>query len=250
MSTITMVASAPIRLPLSAPQIQQDGQSEYAVHLALVRGLTKSMLSTVTILGDSSAGVAQALNALVMPAIAIGAAATGSNLADPTTTTAALVTVVNATSELFTKVLAASVKLGLPLITYSGGGTTSGTIPAITKVVNGASAGVAVATYDALLLTLNTAHYTLATMIDRLAVAAGTPILTGVVGIRATWSDTPATTIAAFNTTLGSGVSPGVLVTEAQADLTQIANNVATMAYVLNAAITGYTVVPVVVVAG
>lgn len=256
MAAITMSLTAPLRIPVSGPQFLQDGNSQFAAILAFARVTAKVMLASTSALVDSSTGVAQALNAVIIAPVSVGAAASGSNLADPTTTMAALVTVYSATLELYTKTSAALLKLGVTTaataITYSGGGTgPTNTMGAITKTVTGATTGAPVVAYNALVALVNTAHYNLALMIDKVATASGTTLVGGPSGIRATWTDTayaPGAVVAAFPVTLGSAVSPGVLQTEAVATLTQFANNIATFGATLNAALVGVTVAPIVVI--
>lgn len=240
MSTITM-ASGPILLRREG--FGTGGEEDGRIFRRVVHFQAKQWLAIYTNLVDSSGGTASGASALPQVAAVVGAAASGSNLADKTTTEVALGNVQDAIGELLARTNAAMGKLGLPVSVNNGGGTApDGTINSISIAPTGATTGAPVAGVNAFITAANTALYNVATQINRIAIATGVTPAAGsgyivVIG----WKDTPLATIPLFVTNTGIAASPATTQAEAIAALTALRNNVATLSATLNTAVTGYT---------
>lgn len=217
-------------------QMASDGVNAADVLRSILRFQAKSAVAA-TGLTDSSTGAASGTNVVAAPsAAAVATAATGSNLADKTTTEAAMVTVQNSLATLYAKANAAATALGLPTVTYNGGGTSGGnTVAAQTKSVTGAATGVPAAAYNAFVAGANAGYYNLAVLVNRLAVAAGATSL----NVDALKGAAVASTVAAIPVATGTAASPGVLKSVADADLNSYANNTATVAAAITAIVAG-----------
>lgn len=203
-----------------------DGSSMAEALRAVMQYQGKSAV-VATALTDSSAGAASAsrLIATVIPAVATANSAT--SLADKVTTEAAMVTVQNALATLYAKTATATAVLGLPAITYSGGGASGGnTVAAVTKTVTAAAVGVPVVAWNAFSVAVGSAFYQLGRKVNELCVATGAPLL----DLSALKGTAILATVPAMVTATGAAADPGLTAAKAGADLTVFANNVATVA--------------------
>lgn len=208
-------------------QTTNDGSNLAEVLRAIMQYQAKGAV-VATGLTDSSTGVASGTGLLPASSTAVNIAQSGSNLADKATTEAAMVTVLNALATLYAKANTAATSLGLATITYNGGGTGGGnTVAAVTKVVTGATTGVPATTYNVFTSGANNAVYQLAVLVNKLGAATGYGVVLNTTAFKGTLSSA---TIAAISTATGTAVAPSVAQTTAQADLTILANNVATLA--------------------
>lgn len=222
-----------------------DGGSSTHLIAALAAQAARIAIASETDITDSTGGVAAGSRKLVAvnPTL-VNVANSGSNLADKTTTEAALTAVKDAILELHTKAAALGTKLGLTNVTYNAGGTTGdGTVGAIAATVTGAATGVKATETNATLSALNDAFASVVGEINAAAIATGVDIL-DVSDMKGSWLSTvPALTVAG-----GTAATPGVTKASVDAVLDAYRNNVATAVAVLNA-ITGNTVPLVLVVA-
>lgn len=209
--------------------------------LAIARHIARDLTSGVTALTDSSAGTPGATVDKVDTTAFVNVAASGSSLAGKATTEAALGTVKDALVELYAKANAYAAIVGVDAITYSGGGTAAdGTVGAVTKSVTGAATGVTASAFADVVDPINAAIYNLAIFVNRIARAQGKETVT-------VFQDTATNTIAALATDTGTAADPGVTKVAADAALTVLANNVATLATKLNTFNDGVSVASVVV---
>ena len=184
-------------------------------------------------LTDSSGGTA---GTLASGTFAINEAASGTDLADKTTTEAALGTVADAVATLAAKYNAIATILGLPAITDSSGGSSGGdTLGAVTATVTGAATGGQATEYNASVDAIEAAFHTLASHANKAAAATGgaSDSVAGLSG------QTYSATIAAIPTDVGTAADPGVKKATVDADLATFADNAATIAATLNAAVAG-----------
>ena len=222
-----------------------DGGSSTHLIAALAAQAARIAIASDTDITDSSGGVASSVRKLVaVSPVLVNVAAAGSNLADKTTTEAALNLVKDAILELNTKAASLATKLGLTPLTYNGGGTaTDGTLTAIPSTVTGAATGVKALETGASLSALNDAFASVAGLINSVALATGVDIL-DISDLKGSWVQTvPVITVAG-----GTAATPGVTKAVVDAALVAYKANIATAAAVLNA-ITGNTVPLVLVVA-
>ncbi len=158
-------------------------------------------------------------------------AASGSSLADKTTTEAALVKIKNAITELATKANTFATALSVTGLTDSSGGTTAdGTIAACDQSVTGAATGVLAVNINADALLIDGAFAEITLVANRCAVAAGVAPL----NITYTGFPTNDGTIAAVSTGGGTAASPGVTKVAMDAALVSWVNNVAYIAAKFN----------------
>lgn len=222
-----------------------DGGSSVHLIAAIAAQAARVAIAGEADIVDSTGGVASAVRKLVAVAPTLAnVAASGSNLADKTTTEAALNLVKDAILELNTKAAALATKLGISTLTYNGGGTASnGTLEAISSTVTGAATGVQATQMNATITAINDAFASVVALINAIAVATGVDTL-DLSDLKGSWMQTvPAITVAG-----GAAASPGVSKAAVDAVLVAYKNNLATAASVLNA-VTGNTVPLVLVVA-
>lgn len=198
-------------------KIQKDGSYINAMsHTEVIRGLAQMFAR------DSSKAVANALvnnsggtAGEVAPApVFVNVAADGSNLAPKAGTETNLNLVKDALLEIYTKANAYATAIGLPTVTYNGGGTTvDDEILAIGVSVTGATTGVQAAAMNTTAAALNNSIYNAAVLVNRVAEAVGlkpVKISGHFDGIE------PETSISAITVDGGTAASPGV--TKAQVD--------------------------------
>ena len=171
-------------------------------------------------------------------AAVVGAAASGSNLADKTTSEAAFTTVKDALRELYAQANTLAALTGSDLVTYNGGGaSTDGTVGAITVSVTGASTGILVADTNTFLNSLNSSVYNCALFCNRLAKATGNTGLT----LSGFTTESVLATVPAITISGGTAASPGVTKAEADAALTAFRTNITSLANFLNGLISTQT---------
>ena len=155
----------------------------------------------------------------------INEAASGSDLADTTTTDSALDTVHDALAELYDEANSLASKLGLEQVTYNGGGASpDGTVDAITTSVTGAATGAQATEMNTVRAAFDDAFYQLANMVNDLSRATGLDEMT--IDFNKPTSDT----IAAITIDTGSAADPGVKKTNVDAALATWQENVKTIA--------------------
>lgn len=180
--------------------------------------------AAITPLTDNSAGGG---SAFTIPAKASAVAASGSNIATSASFNTAIGTVKDAIATLYAKANAINAALGLPSVTYNGGGTSGGnTVAAVTKTTTGGTTGVQLAEYEAIRLATNGQLTRLKGIVDTLARALGVSKIPDIAG------QTGAA--GAIGTTSGAA-APGISKAKADSDLAAWANNIAVVAAKLNA---------------
>jgi hypothetical protein len=205
----------------------KKGLTVESVVEALVKAHAKNVVSGVTNLTNSSGGT-PATGIVDLSVALVNVAASGSNLADTTTTAAALVTVQDALKEIGTKANEYATLLGITNLTYSGGGAAAdGTVGAVTQTVTAAATGAQASNLNADTASINAATYKLAAFVNQLLRATGYTELTLTTGHTVG-------TVGAITTATGTAASPGVTAVAVNAELVKAANNVATLATQLN----------------
>lgn len=205
----------------------------------LVQQRSRDAISGVTALTNSAGGTPGTV--ITRVADVVGAANSGSNLADKTTSEAAFTTVKDALLELYTKANALAAITGSDAVTYNGGGTSAdGTVGAITVSVTGAATGILVANTNTFLDALNSSVYNCAVLCNRLARATGNTELT-FSGFTGTNAESVLATVPAITIAGGTAASPGVTKAEADAALVAFRTNITSMAAFLNSLISTQT---------
>ena len=162
----------------------------------------------------------------------VGAANSGTSLAQKAATETALGKVKNAVTELATKTNEILALLGLTQLTDNSGGTAAdGTIAAMDTSTTAATTGCVVATTNAIVTVINDAFNELGLKANIIAKAVG---IEGV-NLAADFASKNGT-IAAISTSTGTAADPGVTKAEVDAALVIWADNVAYLAALLNAA--------------
>lgn len=203
-------------------------QNENAL-LQLVKAHGRTVCSGVASLTDSSGGSASTTALTATTVATANAADVSTSLAQKTASEAILVTVVNALRELYAKANEYATCLGLPTVTYSGGGAaTDGTIAAISVGTTAAATGAQATNLNAILTILNTDFYIVGALVNKIANALGLTQLTLPTG------QTYATTVAAIATDTGTAADPGVTKVAFDAVAVVLRNEVSTLATKLN----------------
>ena len=217
-------------------KVRKDGtlQGATGIHdvvYALAAQAAKTKAGEVAALTDNSSGDATpTANAVQSVAAFVGAAASGSNLADKTTFEAALGKVKNAVTELAAKANAVAAKVGVAGVTDNSGGTAAdGTIAACDQSVTGASTGSLVDDTNAIRVVINDAFAEITKVVNRCAVAVGETKVSASADFAAANG-----TIAAISTATGTAASPGVTKVEADAALVTWVDNIAFLVAKLN----------------
>jgi len=210
------------------------GETLESVIRSLSRTLACQAVATAAVaaLTDNSTGVSS--NSFTIPAAATATPASGSNLATSASVNTALGTVKDAVATLYAKLNPLLTALGLPTVSYTGGGTSGGNvIAAITKTTTGSTTGVVLAEYEATRLMLNGWFTRLHGQVNEVAAAVGINKLPFAAG--ATSTSTGAVAATATN------AATGVTKAKADADFSAWADDVAVIAAKLNAirAVTG-----------
>jgi hypothetical protein len=220
--------SSPTVIRKNGVQVQAD--AFHKVIRKLVQQDGRRIANGVSALTNNSGGTASS----VAPAAAfVGGAASGSNLADKTTSEAAFNTVLDALGELFNQANAIATAIGITTVTNSAGGTSPDkTIGAITTTVTGATTGILVSNSNTFLTALNNAFYNCAALVNKVCLATGN----SAVNFSAFKNYALLTTVPAITISGGTAATPGVLATEANAALLQFQTNVKTLAAALIAA--------------
>lgn len=208
---------------------------------ALVQTHAKSVVAVTTPpLVDSSGGLVANPVAFVAPFV--DAAAVGSSLAGQASFDNALGTVLNAMDTMYGVANALAAKLGVEIVTYTGGGTlgTNGAINAIT-LATGAAVGPASATANLIVANVNQSLYMLLTTTRKLCLATGdNEPYDNLASMIAAKQTLPSITMAipVIGTTFGAAGAagvPGVTLVAANATLAAWASIIATIAASLNA---------------
>ena len=227
--------ATPIKLKKFGSAVQ--GESNFALVLRrLSQQSARTALASTSALTQNSGGAA---GSVAPAALVAGAAASGSNLADKTTSEAALNTVLDALKELYTKANAMATTLGLSTVTNNGGGAAAdGTVGAITVAVTGATTGILVANTNTMITALNKSMYNLAILVRSLNRATHNPdpVIASFGAFASKLATIPAITIDG-----GTAASPGVTQAEIQAVLTQYRTNIKTLGDMLNTIINTQT---------
>jgi hypothetical protein len=213
-----------------------DGSALADVLLAVLQYQGKTA-AAATALTDSSTGAASASRLIAATAAAaVSTANSGTNLADKTTTEAAMVTVKGGLSTLVAKANTALTIFGYTNITDSSGGSSGGnTVAAMTKSVTAATTGVPAAAWNTFVAAVQLETYNTAILVNKLCAATGQAVL----DLSALKGTAVATTFPVVSTATGTATDPGTTKARVDADLTVFANNVATIAARINACISG-----------
>lgn len=222
----------------------RDGVATHDALVAMAQFQARYALDAVAPITNSIGGTPSATYAIAaVAADAVNEAASGSDLADKTTTEAALGTVRDALNEVFAKYNSAAALVGFPSITNSSGGAAAdGTAGAVTVSVTGAATGGQAADLNVALAAIANATYNAAAAVNKVAKAAGTPTL--VVAPEA--AGTALSTIPAYAITVGTAATPGVKKAVVDAKLVALRTNLTTLAATLNLALAGAGAAPVV----
>jgi hypothetical protein len=208
---------------------KREAIDETAALYQLIRAHARNTQSAVASLTDSSGGAASTTTVVAASTSLANAANSGTNLAQKAASEAILVTVVDAMRELYVKANEYATNLGLPTVTYSGGGAaTDGTIAAISVATTAAATGIQATETNAILTVLNTDFYILTALVNKIANAMGLSQLTNLTG------QTYAATVASISTSAGTAADPGVTATAFNAEAVKLRNNVATLATKIN----------------
>lgn len=193
----------------------------------LVRTVSRLHVADITKITNNSGGSG---TAIAQVADFVNVAASGSNLADKTTTEAAYTTVLDAIRELYTQANLVNTTLGINTVTYSGGGASvDGTIAAITVSVTGAATGVQATAMNTTKNALNNAIYQLTGLVNKAATSVGETKLAMDYAL-----DTAAT-IAAITIAGGTAATPGVTKVAVDASLVTLRSSIFALATKLNA---------------
>jgi hypothetical protein len=214
----------------------QDGSALSGVLLDILRFQTKIALSA-TALTDSSTGAVSGTRAIAaVAAAAVSTANAGTNLADKTTTEAAMTTVLNGLATLHAKAATAVALIGVTAITNNGGGASGGnTVAAVTKSVTATATGVPAAAWNTFTAAVAGSFYQVGRQVNQLCSATGQLPL----DLSALKGTLVNSTVAAISTATGAATDPGTTKARVDADLTVMANNIATIAARINACISG-----------
>lgn len=195
----------------------------------LIQAHARTVTSSVASLTDSSGGTPSTTTVVAASTSLAAAANSGTNLAQKAASEAILVTIVDALKELYTKANEYATALGLPTVTYSGGGaSTDGTIAAVSVSTTAAATGLVAANVNAIFTVLNTDFYILAALVNKIANAQGVSTLTNLT------NQTFASTVASISTDTGTAADPGVTKTAFDAETTKLRNNISTLATKIN----------------
>lgn len=207
-----------------------DGGSNQHLIVAMAQQIARQVTAAETDITDSSGGTASTTLTLVdIAADFANVADNSTSLASGTTAAAKLNLVKDAILELATKANALATKIGVTGLTYNGGGTSAdGTIGAI-GTTTAATTGAKATESNATVLLLNDALFSVAALVNRLAVA------TGVAPLKVDLTGTFASTVASITVATGTAADPGISKTAFDAKLALYANNIATVAARLNA---------------
>ncbi len=198
----------------------------------LAKDIARLKLAALTDLTDNSAGTASSTRTLTVPGALVNVADAGTTSAQKASSESALATLLNAISELAAQANTFSTTLGLPTLTYNGGGAAPDlTIAAVTKSITAATTGVPAATVNTVFSAYSNAIYQVALRVNALAKAVGAPLL----NLSAYEGTASASTVAALATSLGTAANPGVAKNGIDAEFSKFADNIATIAATLNA---------------
>lgn len=203
---------------------------------ALAQSVARSIAEPIASLTDSSGGVASTTRTLTASSALTDVAASGSNLATKASADAALLTVKDALATCFTKANAVATALGLPTVTYNGGGTDgAGTIAAITVASTAGTTGIPAANANIMLTAVRNAIYNLAVLVNKLCAAVGAKRLkvTSYKGV-GNWQ----ATIAAIAALTGANAAPAVSKAALDVELAKMQVNIATIAARINDVVT------------
>lgn len=253
---------------MSAIKINRQGipngaKSMADVVVALSQDLARRTASAVAALTDNSAGTPDTDNVITgYGTELVNVANSGGNLAIATTASSEIgvqvitAQVRDAIGEVLEKADAILVALGLheasSVVDNSGRATPDGTIGAIDLDVGTGATGVQATETNVIRRKLNNYLYTAAKLVNKVALATGVPGVSISIPAEDQVNLLPTNgfgTIAAFGVTnTGTSASPGVAKAQADLWIGAMANDVATLAAVLNAAAND-TVKPKVLVA-
>jgi hypothetical protein len=217
-----------------AGNINTQGKDANTLIKALTFQASRQFLAGANIadLVNSTGATANGSNILTAANVALtDTAVSGSNLATKASFESALGNVQDALNELATKTNAYLAALALPTITYSGGGATpDGTVNAITVAVTAGTTGPDVSAVNPIVAAFNQAVYEIAVGVNTVAHALGYTPAQALQLYSAVYSSS----VAALSTSTGTAGAPGLAATDANAVLTQLATNVATILVYLN----------------
>lgn len=200
-----------------------DDLSHTTILRALAQQEARRVSAAVTALTNNSGGTEG--SAIVAHDTVANEAASGSSLADKTTTEAALNTVLDGLSEIIAKANTTATALGLTTITDNSGATSAdGTLGAITVSVTGATTGVQATETTATLDALDNMQYQAARLVNDILEAVALPKIT------VPYVKTASNTIAALTVSGGTAADPSVSKAAIDAVLVDYRNNIKTIA--------------------
>lgn len=211
---------------------------------ALSQTVAKLVLGNTGSLVDNSGGTS--VTALDAASAVPLANHTGSNLAKASDVEARFGEVRDALRELAAKANEIATRLGIPTLTWNGGGAApNGVVDAIGSTIAAQSSGAAAAQVNAALAALDRGLFTIARFVNRICVAVGEGELVLGEGAAAFAFQSPVPPIAI---TVGADGSPAVRVADVQAKLTILRNNVRTIVSKINGIIMHPVYAPVTVI--
>lgn len=218
------------QIKLSSGGAGVGSHSQADINRAIAQTLARTACAGIGATTDSSTGVATGTKSVEF--VFSNVAVDGSNLADKTTTEAALGKVKNAIAVAANRGNALSAILGTVALTDNSGGTvaTAGTVAALDKTVTGATTGVQAADIAPEVAAINNALYNLVRQANQIARAVGAA------PISITGTRTVSGTLAAITIDGGTAAAPGVAKAAVDAALSSWANIIASLAVVYNAA--------------
>jgi hypothetical protein len=221
--TITIDRTGSYRNATSHTQVLRGLAVDFA-RLA-VKGTTPLTNNT----GGNSSFLAVAVSGVNTPV-------SGTNLAQKAATETALGTVLDALSEVYAFANGVAAKLGIPTVTYSGGGAAAdGTVGAVAASTTGAATGCTKAGFDPVLAKLNDAFYNAAALTAKIAEATGVKhdkiVLTGKLS----------GSVSAISTDTGAAAATALTKATVDAALSVFQDNAHALIAVLNAAVAVHT---------
>ena len=208
---------------------------EEALHRAIQTMTNQALDISTAVLTDNSGGTAIATRILVAPATQVDEADAGTDLATGATLTASLDAVGDALTTMFAKANTIAAILDTRAVTDSSGFTDgTGTIAAIGDGGIAAAVGPQATETNASVAILQAMQSELVSMVNPIARATGQTELS----FATDDNDILDGTVAAITNDTGTPADPGIKKAAADALMVVMENNVATIAAVINAALT------------
>lgn len=224
-----------------------DGSTHSDALVALIRDQAKLQANAITPLVNSIGGTPDAGLAILGVSTVFVNVVAAADLADKTTTEAALLTVVDAIMEIIDLANSVATVLGLPVLVNSLGGTaTNGTADVVTLLVTGAATGGQAVETNTAKVAINRAIYDAAGLVNTCLVGTGQPVI-DMSGLAGVTGFSYRATVPAFVNDVGTAADPGVNEVPVEAALVQWGTDLTTIATALAAAHT-YTATAVAIV--